>query len=538
MIPIVQNIISHDPNLEKRSRHDLSRRQSGDIRALIISPTRELAEQIATEARKLTKNTNILVQTAVGGTHKREGLQRIQTGCHILVGTPGRLKDILSDHYSRVEAPNLSILVLDEADRLLEAGFEEEIREIQQHLPDKRQVDRQTLLFSATISREILPVVRATMKKDFKLVRTVQEGEQPTHERVSQRVVNVRHLENQMPALIELCLREIQASTAERPFKAIIFFPTLNEVSFAAESMSRFRPSRNTEASDVGFPLTTGVYELHSRLSQAQRTQAADAFRRAESAILLSSDVAARGMDFPGVTHVIQIGLPPNEEQYIHRIGRTARAGKEGEAWLILSDAQNREVRHRLRQMPLKADKSLEASTLNLRSATADIQSDIPQSLTSIISKFKECVARVPQEIREGVYVGTFGLHQFMSNKRDLVAAANARAVHGLGLAEPPSIFQNTALKFGVLGLPGVQISEAPRRRPYENDDPRSRQGFSRGSRFDNSYSGRDQRDTRGRSSFQTEDRGRRTPRYDRSGSAGYDGHSFQQRREPRRLPF
>ena len=333
LIPIVQNILRNDPTLTERTRFVRGSPRVRNIRALVISPTRELAEQIAAEARKLVQNTDISVQTAVGGTGKREGLRRIQDACHILVGTPGRLKDILSDPYSKIETPNLSMLVLDEADRLLEQGFEEEIREIQGLLPDKRVTDRQTLLFSATISREIMPVVRSTMKRDFQLVKTVRDDEQPTHERVPQKIANVRRLENLMPALAELCTREIQNSTPERPFKAVIFYPTLTEVMLAAATMHNFKRPARSDPSQPCLPFSTQIFELHSDLSQRDRTSAADGFRRADSALLICSDVAARGMDFPGVTHVIQVGLPPSEEQYIHRIGRTARAGKTGEAW-------------------------------------------------------------------------------------------------------------------------------------------------------------------------------------------------------------
>ena len=122
---------------------------SKDIRSIIISPTRELAEQIAQEAMKVTRGTGVVVQAAVGGTQKREKLQAIRReGCHLLVGTPGRLKDILSDPMSGVEAPRLSSFVLDEADRLLDDGFAPDIEEITQLLPNRRDVDRQTLLFS------------------------------------------------------------------------------------------------------------------------------------------------------------------------------------------------------------------------------------------------------------------------------------------------------------------------------------------------------------------------------------------------------
>src|SRR5699024_10117466 len=141
------------------------RTSASDIRAIIISPTRELAEQIAAEARKVAGSTGVIVQTAVGGTRKREGLRAIQErGCHILVGTPGRLHDIFSDPYSGVSAPKLSALVLDEADRLLDIGFYPVIQDIQSLLPNRNEVDRQTLMFSATLPQGVLSMVKDTMK--------------------------------------------------------------------------------------------------------------------------------------------------------------------------------------------------------------------------------------------------------------------------------------------------------------------------------------------------------------------------------------
>lgn len=143
---MLQNIISVDPALERRSeKYNAS---AADIRAIIISPTRELAEQIAVEAKKLVQGTGVVVQTAVGGSAKRYHLDLMKRqGCHILVGTPGRINDIFSDDHTGVRAPNLSAFVLDEADRLLDQGFAPAIEEIQSHLPDRRKVDRQTMLF-------------------------------------------------------------------------------------------------------------------------------------------------------------------------------------------------------------------------------------------------------------------------------------------------------------------------------------------------------------------------------------------------------
>jgi ATP-dependent RNA helicase MSS116, mitochondrial len=191
LIPVVQNILNASPELASPPER-YQRARASDIRGIIISPTRELAEQIAVEAKKITRSTGIKVQVAVGGNSKRQMLRQMQhEGCHLLVATPGRLTDLLTDPYSKVSAPNLSTLVLDEADRLLEQGFAEAIEEIKSLLPDIRQKDRQTLLFSATIPGEVMGLVRKTLKPGFQFVQTIREGEAATHEKIPQKIVQV-----------------------------------------------------------------------------------------------------------------------------------------------------------------------------------------------------------------------------------------------------------------------------------------------------------------------------------------------------------
>ena len=241
LLPLIQNIIKKNPELASRQRY--SKARASDIRAIIISPTRELAEQIAVEASKICDNTDLVVQVAVGGNNKGMMLRKTQReGCHILVATPGRLNDLLTDPYSRIAAPNLTTLVLDEADRLLDQGFSKDIEDIIDLLPNRREVDRQTLLFSATIPREVMGLVRRTLKPDFHFVQTVHEGEIATHDKVPQKIVQVPGLENIMPTVLELAKREVERASRgstvgdeARPFKAIIYFNSTANVILAHE---------------------------------------------------------------------------------------------------------------------------------------------------------------------------------------------------------------------------------------------------------------------------------------------------------------
>ena len=486
LIPILQRIISVDPRLAERSGDRRGPRTTADdIRAIIISPTRELAEQIAMEAKRLVRHTGIIVQTAVGGTHKRAGLMAIQReGCHILVGTPGRMKDILSDPYTRVQAPDLSAFVLDEADRLLDQGFWPEIQEIQRYLPTPQEKDRQTMMFSATVPREVVDLVRSTLKPGFQFVQCVQEGEDPTHPNVTQKVVTVSGLENSLPALVELCQKCVDASQQPegKPFKALVYFNSTAEVTFARSALQNLvKPGQVDAFGPRGSQhpwAPARILEIHSRLSQAQRTAASDAFRRAESAILLSSDVTARGMDFPNVSHVIQVGLPTSREQYIHRVGRTARAGKEGEAWLLLNQMEAEEARSKLRNLPVNKDTSLETARLDLTK-----EAQVPVAAGQLLSMYQNAMRKVPVSEKSAVYRAQIGVYGWFGNKDLLVERMNNLARFGWGMAQPPMIPPGLASKLRLDRVPGLNIGFDP-----EQERPRSPMGGGRG------FAGRDDR--------------------------------------------
>lgn len=453
LLPILQNILNRDPHLAERSHGRRGPRATADdIRGLIISPTRELAEQIAAEAKKLTRNTGVIVQAAVGGTQKSAGLRAIQReGCHLLIGTPGRLKDILSDPYTRVEAPDLSALVFDEADRLLDQGFWPEIQEIMRLLPTSPEKDRQTMMFSATLSKEVISLVRSTLKPGFQFVKCVRDDEEPTHARVPQNVVTVNGFENAMPTLVEICQRGVEASQQPggRPFKAIVYFNATAEVALAASALQGLRAPGSHDHPWAPARIT----EIHAKLTQSYRTRAAEDFRRAESGILLSSDVTARGMDFPNVTHVIQVGLPSSREQYIHRIGRTARAGKEGEGWLILNAIEASESRGRLHDLKLKPDSTLEVPRLDLTKAA-----DVPAKAGRILSMYQGAIKNVSMGEKAKVYMAQLGVYQWVSRKQQLIDAMNNLSRYGWGLTDPPKIAPGLASKLRINRCEGVNI--------------------------------------------------------------------------------
>ena len=487
LIPVLQNIISKRPNLQKRiTRFKLEGRVDLDIRAIIISPTRELAQQIAVEAKRVAINTGVIVQTAVGGTGKVIGLRKIQKlGCHVLVGTPGRLDDILSDPYGRIEAPNLSALVLDEGDRLLDQGFAPQIKRIQDLLPDRRTVDRQTLLFSATIPQEVISVVKKTMKHNRKTIMTVKKSDQQTNQKVPQNLVYLNGLENQIPALVELCLQELQDPDAKSPFKAIVFFNASADVSLAAAILRQLQPQTKPT-----IPHSTKIIEIHARLSQLERNHASRSFRTVRSAIMLSSDVSARGVDYPDVTHVVQIGLPPSDTHYVHRLGRTGRGDKAGEGWLLVTNMEAIEVRRRLPHMPLVKDTSLNIAQVGMTG-----EGRLPEATADILNKVIQCTSVVDRELKVDSYMANLG--SWAPDKQSLVDALNTRARYGWGMDSPPAVNSRLAAKLGLSKVAGLIISNSIRDKTSTDDrggfqdkgrGRHSSRGFGRGfdqARFD-----------------------------------------------------
>jgi len=430
LLPLLQRMINEDPSLANRNA--ARRARADDVRGIVLSPTRELAEQIAAEARALTKNTGLVVQVAVGGTNKPSMLRQTQRqGCHLLVATPGRLNDLLSDTSSGIEAPNLAALVLDEADRMLDVGFEKELNEILEHLPSVEEKVRQTMLVSATIPDNVIRLARSMVRpQDFEFVQTIPENESLTHDKVPQKVVALSSWANMFPSLFELMDREAKLAAEDpnaRPFKAIVYFNTTAMVELAGEvGHTRRREQMSNLPS----------YCIHSKLTQIQRTRAAESFRRAKTGVLFSSDVTARGMDFPNVTHVIQMDAPRERESYIHRLGRTGRQSKDGEGWLLLPPANVRNAKNMLRGLPLRQDTSLE-------SAEADIsEGDLPP----YFQQFKDAIRYAPKSMLANAYASTLSAYGRTETAEDLYHWVTK----GWGWHTPPHISRKLVDNLGI----------------------------------------------------------------------------------------
>ncbi|KAF9775606.1 hypothetical protein IL306_006273 [Fusarium sp. DS 682] len=518
LLPLLQRMINEDPTLADRNARRQAR--SDDIRGIVLSPTRELAEQIAVEARRLVAHTGLVVQCAVGGTDKRGMLnQTRRQGCHLLVATPGRLNDLLQDPNSGIDAPNLAALVLDEADRMLDVGFERELNEIIGCLPRPEEKIRQTMLVSATIPDSVIRLARNMVRaNDFEFVQTIPENESLTHDKVPQHIVPVAGWTQMFPTLFELMDREAQKASQDPealPFKAIVYFNTTALVELAGELM--FQKRQNARNDNQRY---LASYVLQSKLSQQQRQRAADKFREAISGVLLSSDVTARGMDFPNVTHVIQVDTPRDRESYIHRLGRTGRQNKEGQGWLILPNSSVRNARKMLQGLPIQQNSSLQ-------SAETDV---VRGETTPHHTSTKTLFGTLPRQVLATAYTSMFGV---AGDKERVAEEINEWAIHGWGWDTPPSVNRMWLQKMGLAHVQGMNVSERSER--YSDDRSgdrfggRSRQsGFSRGRSsdpFDNMAANvrRDDAGRGGRGGF-GRGGGNRSGGYGGGRSGGYGG--------------
>ncbi|KAF8067705.1 P-loop containing nucleoside triphosphate hydrolase protein [Lyophyllum atratum] len=318
------------------------------VGALIISPTRELASQIAKEALRLTSHLDGFgVRLFVGGEGKRNQMREWTSGRRdIVVATPGRLRDVLeSESEVKRGMAKTQVLILDEADTLLDMGFRSDIDAIKEFLPPVPE--RQTFLFSATVSKAIQEVAEESLAPNHKFINCVTSDTSPVHAHVEQYHTVLPNAKDQIPHMLRLIAHDQLLNPGSA--KAIVFLPTTKMTQLFATAIR--------EMSRSVFPAgrNTNVYEIHSKKAMDSRTRASSSFRNDTSgaSILVTSDVSARGVDYPGVTRVIQIGIPGSTEQYVHRVGRTGRANTQGRGDLILLPWEMGFVKQSLSAVPL-----------------------------------------------------------------------------------------------------------------------------------------------------------------------------------------
>jgi len=464
-------------SFEMRAQRMFAKKNVG---TLIISPTRELASQIAVEASRLaTYHDEFEVRLFVGGVSKGSQLRDWYRGRRdIVVATPGRLRDFLQNESGFADAfQNVQILVLDEADTLLDMGFREDIEDINRYLPN--QSERQTFLFSATVSSAIHQIAKKTMDRNHTFINTVGEETSPVHAHVAQYHTILPSASHQIPHILRLLAHDQLTNLGKS--KVIVFLPTTKMTMLYTTIL------RSLKGNCLPAGRSTEVYEIHSKKTQESRTRTSDNFRKDVSgaSVLVTSDVSARGVDYPNVTRVIQVGIPQSVDQYVHRVGRTGRRDLAGRGDLVLLPWESGFVTWKLTEIPIKP-LSTETLTRDLeelaskidqnglpaverplnspkfdprnrernRIAYASIRTPVSPTLVNIEGNVTAFLEEMDPEAVDQTFVSLLGYYfgktsELRCEKEVILDGCKDLTTEGFGLPAPPHVSQALLEKIG-----------------------------------------------------------------------------------------
>nr|XP_043607245.1 probable DEAD-box ATP-dependent RNA helicase 48 [Erigeron canadensis] len=414
LLPAIEAVLkASNSNVAKRLRVP-------PICVLILCPTRELASQIAAQANVLLKfHEGIGVQTLVGGTRFKVDQKRLETEpCQIIIATPGRLLDHIENKSGfSARLMGLNMLILDEADHLLDLGFRKDLEKIVDCLPRQKQ----SLLFSATLPKEVRRVSQLVLKREHAYINTVGLGPE-THDKVNQSYIIAPH--EQHFQIVHHILKDHIAQFHN--YKVIVFCTTSMMTSLMFSLLREMRMN---------------VREIHSRKPQLYRTRVTEEFKESSQLILVTSDVSARGMNYPDVSLVIQVGIPADREQYINRLGRTGREGKGGEGIILLAPWEEYFLEE-VKDLPLQKSSS-------------------PHLDPDMTVKIEKSMAKVDPSVKEAAYHAWLGyynsIREIGRDKTTLVELAKGFS-DSIGLDKVPSLFRKTVVKMGLKDIPGIRV--------------------------------------------------------------------------------
>ena len=288
-LPIIDNLLQKEIKTNSRN-----------VRALILTPTRELASQIKQSINSYTEEKSLFCGVIFGGVGKKGQIDMMARGSDVLVATPGRLLDLISDGFIKFD--QLEVFVLDEADRMLDMGFIHDVKKIIALLPDNKQ----TMLFSATMPKTISSLAKSLLKDPVKVEVTPESS---TVDKIDQRIYMVEKADK---------LRLLKSTLEDKSLKSVLVFTRTKHM---ADRLCKELIKSKIESAAI-----------HGNKSQGARQKALKSFQEEKIRVLIATDIAARGIDIDHITHVVNYNLPEDAESYVHRIGRTARAGREGVA--------------------------------------------------------------------------------------------------------------------------------------------------------------------------------------------------------------
>jgi ATP-dependent RNA helicase DDX18/HAS1 len=396
---------------------------------IVVTPTRELALQILGVAKDLLQFHNQTFGLVMGGANRKAEAEKLAKGVSLLIATPGRLLDHLQNTRGFV-VKNLKSLIIDEADRILEVGFEEEMKQIVHILPK----DRQTMLFSATQTTKVEDLARVSLKRAPLYINVHQTAIAATNEGLEQGYV-VCPSDRRFLLLFTFLKKNLKK-------KIIVFFSSCHSVKFHTELFNY-----------IDIP----VLDLHGKQKQNKRTTTFFEFINAESGILFCTDVAARGLDIPSVDWIIQYDPTDDPREYIHRVGRTARAGGRGKALLFLLPSELGFLRYlKQARVPLN-------------------EYDFPESkLTNVQAQLEKLIDKnyyLNKSAKEGYrsYLQAYASHS-LKKIFDINALDLAKVAHAFGFTAPP----NVNITLGISGKkPKHQSKKLLQSKASEKDGPR-----------------------------------------------------------------
>ncbi|XP_022660743.1 ATP-dependent RNA helicase vasa-like isoform X2 [Varroa destructor] len=319
VLPLMQIILQENPEIREGPQSPL---------ALILAPTRELVCQITVDAKRYGIRTKIQVKECYGGTHIGTQISNIREGCHILVGTTGRVKDFLNRRVISLE--RLRFLVFDEADRMLDMGFLNDINTIGNYFK-LNNMKPQTLMFSATFKPDVQNMAKQFLADDYIKLEVGLVG--GANEDVIQVIEAISGVGQKKDRVLEI----IRADLAENPLaKILVFIETKRSADFLAAYLSE---------------MNLKTTSIHGNRYQGQREQALMDFQSGDCAILVATSVAARGLDISGVTHVVNFDMPKEADEYVHRVGRTGRLGNQGRATAFFDSSRDFAIQERLKEI-------------------------------------------------------------------------------------------------------------------------------------------------------------------------------------------
>jgi ATP-dependent RNA helicase DDX55/SPB4 len=454
VIPILEKLQRVAPDHVWRKSH---------VGALVLAPTRELARQIHNVIKIFLQPTSLTVTLLVGGTAVQEDIDKcVGEGCNIIVATPGRLLDIMrrGTAVSGIDFSKLLVLVLDEADTLLDMGFSDAVMEIIGRLPKQRR----TGLFSATQTQEVSDLARAGLRNPAVIKVQVKNnkkgaalGGKSNDQMTPMSLSNFGTIcINSSDKLAQLCafLRQ----RAEANDKVIIFVLTCASVDFFAKvfSLSSVREAAGLPSADL-FP----IMPLHGKMDPKKRIGIYDRFLVASSGALLCTDVAARGIDVPDVDWIVQYDPPQDPSFYVHRVGRTARAGKRGSALILL-------LEHEASYTDLLALRNVPVVSRERIEIPADVDGEpAPRFSAKFICEAMQSEALLDRDVLEkGTRSFVSFIRGYKENDCKFIFRLEDLNIPSLalsfGLVKLPKVEELRALKVRYAGVPGVDTGSIP----------------------------------------------------------------------------